>query len=93
MRVARPVGLTAGGALASLRADGAVGFLLERSFSIFSMVWWTRFPKLLFVLFSFNARIGPGMPPDAACFGSLNHTGTGLAHLAHLVIAALCGCY
>lgn len=60
-----PVGLAlaVGGALASLCADHVVGFLLERPFSISSMVWRTRFPKLLFVLFSFSVTIGPGMPP------------------------------
>lgn len=59
--MACPVGLATGGALASLRADRVIGFLLERQFSMSSMVLRTRSLKLLFGLFSLIARIGSGM--------------------------------
>lgn len=54
-----------------LRAARVIGFLLERSFSISSMVWWTRFFKLLSGLISLNATIGTGMPPVCCLFRQL----------------------
>lgn len=61
--MACPVGLATGGALASLRADRVIGFLLERPSIISSMVWRPRSFKFFFGPFSLNATTDPDMSP------------------------------